>query len=321
MIFLSLLVKELRVRMRRERTTWIVISYVLLMGLLGWLFVSRSTISLGYASSGLSDTGTTLYMLLAQSELFLIIFIIPALTASTINGEKERQTYDMLLCSGLSSFSLVAAKLTASLLNALLLIAAAIPLFSMVFFFGGISFLQFLHGLMIFFATTLVIGSFGLLCSTIFQRPGISTAITYMASVVWIFLPLITLSIISATSDFGSSSSEVSTFPGWLQLSGLTAGLVGQNGTISQGQMLLAWNPVVALFNTYGPGTALPPYTFHSIGGITPRFAPWQAYWFLSLIASVIFFLLSMWLAKPNPLGRLPLLRRRRQTEDASATA
>ncbi len=134
MTFLSLFTKELRVRMRRERTMWIVISYVLLMGLLGWFFISRSTISLGYSSSGLSDTGVILYTLLVQAQLFLIIFITPALTASTVNGEKEQQTYDLLLCSRLSSFSLVAAKLIVSLLNTLLLIAAAIPLFSLVFF-------------------------------------------------------------------------------------------------------------------------------------------------------------------------------------------
>jgi hypothetical protein len=64
----------------------------------------------------------------------------------------------------------------------------------------------------------------------------------------------------------------------------------------------------------------LPPYTLGSIGAITLRFAPWQAYWFLCLIASIIFFLLSMWMAKPNPLGRLPWLRNR-QAKDASVAA
>ena len=311
MTFFSLLLKELRVRMRRERTMWIVICYVLLMGLLGWFFISRSTISLGYSSSGLSDTGVILYTLLVQAQLFLIMFITPALTASTVNGEKEHLTYDMLLCSRLSSFSLVAAKLVAGLLNTLLLIAAALPLFSLVFFFGGISLAQFLHGLLVFIATALIIGTFGLLCSTLFHRPGISTAIAYMVSIVWIFLPLISLSIINATNDLSTSSAQLGpSLPAWLQFSGLITMGTGQGTIMPQTQNLLVWNPVIALFNTYGAGTTLAPYIVRGI-----RFAPWQAYTLLCLLASSIFFLVSMWLAKPNPLGRLPLRKRKEQGE------
>ncbi|HEY4388570.1 MAG TPA: hypothetical protein VGN34_29310, partial [Ktedonobacteraceae bacterium] len=226
---------------------------------------------------------------------------------ATMNGEKEQQTYDMLLCSRLSSFSLVAAKLVAGLLNALLLIAAAVPLFSLVFFFGGISSVQFLRGMLVFIVTALTIGSFGLLCSTIFHRPGISISVTYMVSMIWVFLPLISLSILNSTNDANSPSLLASSsLPGWLQFSGLVTSGAGQGSLVPQTQMMLIWNPIVALFNTYGSGLALAPYVIRNVS-----FAPWLAYLLLCLLASVIFFLLSMLMAKPNPWGRLPLPRRK----------
>ncbi|GER88753.1 hypothetical protein KDW_29150 [Dictyobacter vulcani] len=164
MTFLSLLTKEMRLRLRRERTIWVIISYVFLMGLLGWLFLSTvDTNSSGpYSNNRLSEVGSTLYSLLAQVQLLLIIFITPSLTATAINGEKERQTYEMLICSRLSAFSLIMGKLGAGLLNALLLIAASIPLFSLVFFFGGVGPTQVASVVLIFLVSALWLATLGI---------------------------------------------------------------------------------------------------------------------------------------------------------------
>src|SRR5205085_8879711 len=138
------------------------------MGLIGLGFLLRANaITVGYQVYLLRQIGVQLYALLALVEFFLIAFIAPSLTATTINGEKEGQTFDLLLCSKLSAFSLLAGKLVAGLVNVVLLIAASIPLFSLVFFFGGVSPLQVLNTLVIFIMTALVAGTFGLFCSTL----------------------------------------------------------------------------------------------------------------------------------------------------------
>src|SRR5216684_4853267 len=161
--FVALLTKELRLRLRRERTIWVIIIYLLVMGLLGFIFISESG---SYNSYTLSILGRELYTLLASVQLFLITFITPAFTSTAINGEKERQTFDLLLSSQLSAFSLLAGKLIAGLVNAYLFIAASIPLFSLVFFFGGVSPAQVFSTLVIFVMTAVVAGTFGLFCST-----------------------------------------------------------------------------------------------------------------------------------------------------------
>jgi ABC-type transport system involved in multi-copper enzyme maturation permease subunit len=289
MTFVALLTKELRLRLRRERTIWVIIIYLLVMGLLGFLFISQSG---SYNSYTLSSLGRQLYTLLASVQLFLIMFITPAFTSTAINGEKERQTFDLLLCSQLSSFSLIGGKLAAGLANALLLIAASVPLFSLVFFFGGVGPAQVLSALVVFVVTAILVGTFGLFCSTILKRPPVSTAIAYMLCVIWVLSPWL-LSLLLALS--GSINGP------W------------------PSSLLFIGNPILALISTftfYGP---FPLPTIYPFFGI--YVASWISYTVINLLVSIIFILLSMWLVKPNPIGRLSrLMEKRPRKNKATAT-
>jgi ABC-type transport system involved in multi-copper enzyme maturation permease subunit len=273
MPFAALLTKELRSRLRRERTVWVIIVYVLLMSLLGWIIVSRWTnTSSYYYSSGFSDAGTTLYTFLSMIQLFFILFVTPAFTSTAVNGEKERQTFELLLCSRLSSFALISGKLIAGLINALLLVAGTIPLFSLVFFFGGVSPQQELAALLLYIITALQAGTFGLLCSTIIKRPTISTVITYLAGAFWLVFPVLALYLFYIIKP-GSSSTYVSLF--------------------------FIWHPVVALISTYAPTTGGLSYKF-----IGMHIDQWIVYTFLSTLSTIVFFTLSMWAAKPRHIYR-----------------
>lgn len=277
MTFAALLTKELRLRLRRERSIWVIIIYLLVMGLLGFLFLSHQN---GYSSDVLSQVGGQLYILLSVVQLLLIMFITPAFTSTSINGEKERQTYDLLLCSRLSAFSLVAGKLIAGLANALLLIFASIPLFSLVFFFGGVSPQEFAETMLVFAMTAIVVGTFSLFCSTVLHRPQVSTVIAYMFCVIWVLSPWLLALLLALTTPITGGPSI---FP-----------------------PLFLWNPIVALISTFPGESSLGVTAFagHAAG-------PWQSYTILSLIATIVFFLLSMWFVKPNPIGRLRSLSRR----------
>ena len=284
MTFTALLIKELRLRLRRERSVWLIIIYLLVMGLLGFGFLQReNAFSGGYQGYLLSQIGAQLYALLSFVQLFLIVFIAPAFTATAINGEKERQTFDLLLCSKLSAFSLLAGKLIAGLANALLLIAASIPLFSLVFFFGGVSPSQVLSTLVVFVMIALVAGTFGLFCSTLLHRPTVSTAAAYTFCALWMFsYPIVSF------LTLGNSLPSNSRWSIWIQL-------------------LNAWNPISALNSTVSGGQGgiirSSSFPFH--------LAPWVAFTLVSLVIAIILFILSIVFVKPYPAGRfLSRLRR-----------
>jgi ABC-type transport system involved in multi-copper enzyme maturation permease subunit len=288
MTFAALLTKELRLRLRRERTIWVLISYLLVMTLLGFLFISRNNPSNGYTVSTL---GYGLYTLLVFVQLSLIMFITPAFTTTSINGEKERQTFDLLLCSRLSAFELVAGKLVAGLANAFLLIAASIPLFSLVFFFGGVGPAQVLQTTLVFIVTAIVVGTFGLFCSTLLKRPPVSTAIAYMICIIWVITPWLLSFLLQLNVPFNNNA---------------------------QATLIFIGNPILAMISTFtlGPGSPLGSYSFYGTS-----LAPWITFIIINLLLTIVLLLLSVWLVKPNPIGRLlRLLEKRRPKDKVVAT-
>ncbi|GHO84687.1 ABC transporter permease [Dictyobacter formicarum] len=274
MTFMALLIKEMRLRMRRERTIWLIVIYILLLGLLGWLDISISSNNAIYGGNW-ANIGIGLYSMLLIVQLFLIIFITPAFTATTVNGEKERQTFDLLLCSRLSSTSLITGKLLAGLLNALILIAASIPIFSLVFFFGGVSPLQALAALLVFILTAILTASLGIFCSTLVARPAISTALSYVALLLWLGLPVLFAIMIPSNS---------SRMPSYMM-----------------------WHPVMALLSTFNYG-GLTNNNMYAFGPF--NLALWQTYSIFNFIATLVFISLSLWLVKPQAWQRLRLRTR-----------
>jgi ABC-type transport system involved in multi-copper enzyme maturation permease subunit len=330
MSFLAILTKEMRLRLRRERTIWVIVAYLTFMGALGWLAISRYTSPTNFTTNTLSNAGGTLYLLLAQLQLLLILFITPAFTATAINSEKERQTFDLLLCSRLSSLSLVAGKLLAGLANALLLIIASAPLFSLVFFFGGISPMQVLQTLLVFIMTTVVVGTFGLFCSTIFKRPAISTAIAYLGCIIWLGMPLLINVIAIAFNPPNTNltakvitTNQVATpysLPAWAvsnPLAGLAYANPGLRDTYSAFNLYNYIPVAIPSFNVYSVqsisvassgslstpvivgGTTTPSATTELLG---IAFTPLNAFYVCGISATVLFFLLSMLVTKPGSL-------------------
>lgn len=295
MTFFALLTKEMRLRLRRERTIWILITYILTMSLFGLLALPNATsgnasIPINYQ---LAETGLNLYILLSMLQLLLVLFITPSFTATAINGEKERQTYEMLLCSRLSSLALVSAKLIAGLLLAFLLIAASIPVFSLVFFFGGVALFDVIKALLVFIATTVLAGTFGLFCSAVCRRPALSTTIAYTVSVMWLILPI----FVALTQIFAGRGGIFIRYP-------------------NRTALLFSWNPLTALSSTYPNGGVTSPLTYmpgmgYIIGGYGRKagsiiaFGSWQVpswltYTCISLLVALFFFLVSMLMVRPH---------------------
>lgn len=78
-----------------------------------------------------------LFMLLSMMQLGMIGFVVPGLTAGVISGERERQTLNILLTTNVSATRLILGKWLASLSFMTFLVFATIPLYAIVFLYGG----------------------------------------------------------------------------------------------------------------------------------------------------------------------------------------
>jgi hypothetical protein len=99
-------------------------------------------------------------------QTFLVVFVGPSFTSGTITGEKERQTYDLLRTTLLSANAFVIGKLLSALSYVFLLIMAAIPLQSIAFLLGGVTFTELFVSQIIIFVAAVTFALWGLYCSS-----------------------------------------------------------------------------------------------------------------------------------------------------------
>ena len=166
-------------RMRSWRAPLAITLYLGVLGGLGYIVFTISVLTQQYTRSVAAEVGTYVFLALAFIQIALISLFAPALAAGAISGERERQTFDVLLVSRVSAFGIVWGKLVASLAYLFLLILTALPLFAAVFLFGGIDFEQFLLTHLITVMTAVTIGSMSLFTSALFRRSLPATVTSY----------------------------------------------------------------------------------------------------------------------------------------------
>lgn len=188
--------RELRTRMRGGRPYLVLTAFLSLMALAA-LAVYQVMQQQAYVGSALLSVqvGQALFRGLAFIELFLIVILVPALTAGAISGEREQLTYDMLLATPLRIGQILWGKLIGALSYVFLLIFAAIPLFSVVLVFGGVELIAVIQTLLLLLLTAIFFGTLGLVCSTLLRRTAQATALSYGLSLLLVVLPVVAASL------------------------------------------------------------------------------------------------------------------------------
>jgi ABC-2 type transport system permease protein len=170
--------KEFKLRFRTFKSFLGILFYLLALAILiiGFVFIESMNNSQGYFKP---DQSREMFMVLSVLQLALILFITPGLTAGVISSERERQTLNIMLTTSQSSTSIIVSKLISSISFLLLLIIASLPLYSIVFLFGGISPGQLLMMIGFYTFTIITFGSLGVLFSTLIRKTIVSMVTTY----------------------------------------------------------------------------------------------------------------------------------------------
>lgn len=193
------LFKELKLRFRSPKSFVGILFYLIAMCIFVFGFIF-ATMTMSGTSYFRPSESFILFGLLAIIQLGLVLFITPGLTAGAISSEREKQTLSILLTTSQSSFQIISGKLSSSIAFLLLLIVAGLPVYSLVFLFGGISPLDFVKVFFFLFVTLLAIGSVGVMFSTLIRRTIVSMIATYgtmlFLSVVTGFIFLIVMQMI-----------------------------------------------------------------------------------------------------------------------------
>lgn len=170
--------KEIKLRFRSFKGFLGVFFYLFALGLIAIGFILVNTM---YSQVAIFSPGQSriMFMVLSVVQMALILFMTPGLTSGVISGERERQTLNILLTTPQSSTSIILSKLISSISYLLLMMIASMPLYSIVFLFGGVSPTLLLTTFGLYFITMITIGSLGVMFSTLIRKTIVSTIVTY----------------------------------------------------------------------------------------------------------------------------------------------
>src|SRR4051812_27253118 len=106
-----LLTKELRGRMRGWRAMGILTGYLGLLAGVTWLIYLLITITASESDITGAQLGKFLLGAIVVLQVFFVALLAPAFTAGIITGEREKQTYDLLMTTLLRPRSIILGKL------------------------------------------------------------------------------------------------------------------------------------------------------------------------------------------------------------------
>ncbi|MER2171360.1 MAG: ABC transporter permease [Psychrobacillus psychrodurans] len=226
------LVKEIKLRFRSPKSFIGILFYLIAMCIFVFGFILLTT---QFSGTGYFRPEESFFMftMLTYIQLGLILFITPGLTAGAISSEREKQTLNILLTTAQTSFQIIFGKLTSSIAFLLLLLIAGLPIYSMVFLFGGVSPGQLGIIFLYFFLTMLAIGSIGIMYSTIIRKTIVSMIATYG-----------TMIFLSAVTGFI-----------YLVITGMNTMVSGSLSSSPVGHFFASINPVVLVLTLVSPGS------------------------------------------------------------------
>lgn len=202
-------IKELRVGFREKKIFVALILWVLVIA-----FFASIGASVGLADnnsvSELPEAGKVLFETLFWAQLMLLFLLSPALTTSAVSGERERQSFEMLLTTHLTPAQLIAGKFGFASSFLVLALFATFPLEAMVFFLGGVSLTSFLTSKLTLLLFGLLASLVGLMLSARETRSAYATGQTYL--VLFFFFPLLSgLSVLRYAPDIPGAAIALST--------------------------------------------------------------------------------------------------------------
>ncbi|ALS78130.1 ABC transporter permease [Planococcus kocurii] len=203
------LVKELKLRFRNLKSFTGILFYLIAMSVFvfGFIFLATSLTGNGFFRP---DESFMLFSIMTYIQLGLILFITPALTAGTISTEREKQTLNILLTTSQTSFQIIFGKMTSSIAFLLLMIVSGLPIYSLVFLYGGVSPSQLFYIFLFYMLTLLAIASIGVMLSTLIRKTIVAIIATYGAMIFIAGVTAFFLLISVQVSQMGSAVSSIS---------------------------------------------------------------------------------------------------------------
>ena len=182
---------ESKISVRSIKFTLMIFAYIAVLSIA--VMIYYSSVNEAIFSNGLYlESSKLFYVVMALGQAILLLFIVPALSSTSICSEREKQTLDILLSSKLTPFQIIIGKVSASSLRVIILIISTMPLYAIGAIIGVVKISNILSLIVFFIVNTIFVSSIGVFVSTYIKTSKVSTALSY-ALVLFIYIGIIVI--------------------------------------------------------------------------------------------------------------------------------
>lgn len=206
--------KDIKVQARSMRICWEIFAYEAIMAVVFFFAMFLFSQQLTYSSTNIYSSIVWLYPALAITQIIILGVVVPVRTASAISGEKERQTFDIMMTTSMTGFSVIMGKVLTAMIQSMFYVVAGLPIVALTFVIGGLSWSNLFWFLAVAVLVSFFSASIGIMCSSICKKT-ISAVIMsygiYVLLFVGSFLPYLIASVVNLSGGTFKN-------PSWLLL-------------------------------------------------------------------------------------------------------
>ena len=177
--------KDIRVQARSMRICWGLFAYEAIMALVFFLAMFLFQQENVYSNTNIYSNIVMLYPILAVTQIIILGVVVPIRTASSISGEKERQTFDIMMTTSMTPFSIIAGKVMTAMIQGIFFVVAGMPVMALAFVIGGMSWAYLFWFLAIAVLVSLFSASIGIFCSSVCKKSITAVIMSYGIYVIF----------------------------------------------------------------------------------------------------------------------------------------
>lgn len=162
--------KDIKVQSRSMKISWGVFAYELILALVFFLAMLIIQNENMYSTNNIYSALVWLYPVLAITQFVILGVVTPVRTASSISGEKERQTFDIMMTTSMSPFSVIIGKVMTAMVQSVFYVIASMPVMALCFVIGGMSWSYLFWFLAVSLLISFFSASIGILCSSLCRK-------------------------------------------------------------------------------------------------------------------------------------------------------
>lgn len=205
--------KDVRVQSRSMKICWGVFAYELILALVFFLAMLIIQQNNRYSTDNIYSALVWLYPVLAVTQLIVLGLVVPVRTASSISGEKERQTFDIMMTTSMTPFSIVWGKVMTAIVQSMFFVVASMPIMALSFIIGGVSWSYLFWFLAVALLVSLFTASIGILCSSLCKRSISAVILSYVFYLFFFLGTVLPTTIFSAVILAGGYAMTTSSAP------------------------------------------------------------------------------------------------------------